>query len=124
MKRILISLLLAWVAVAPGIASACAAGCEMDTHIDMASHVDNDTRTPAPDVWDCHGSQAGQDVPGPLDVPDIGAMAAACMVAAAVLMPSVLVTPLHFEPAGEHASAVLLPQSSIRSAPPDKPPQP
>lgn len=87
-----------------------------------ASAQEQDHRDLASSTADCHGSQGNKDAPGPTDMPD-GAMAAACLVAAAVSMPSPVIEPVSVQAGSEHPSATFLLPPSVAPAPPDKPPQ-
>lgn len=115
MTRVLLLLLLAWVAIAPALASACAAGCEMGA----AEHSDHN---PAVSGMDCHGSQTSADAPGPLDPPD-SAMAAGCLVAAtaSIAAPVIATDSIWLRP--EHPLSIPVLPSSRSPAPPDKPPR-
>lgn len=115
MRRVLVSLLLAWVTLAPMVANACAVQCEMHSEA-MQQHLH------AVDGMDCHGSD-NHDEGSRSTGTHNGMMAAGCLLAAAASMPSPVVVLLNAEPVSEHPLSLFLLPSSVSSAPPDKPPR-
>ena len=116
MKRILLSLLLAWVAIAPVLASSCAMRCEL-----QVSAVEQPQETSASGM-DCHDSDAGKDESGSPDMPG-ALMAAGCLLAATASAPSASVALWNVELATDHPAAIFPVPPSVSSAPPDKPPR-
>jgi hypothetical protein len=120
-QRILLSLLLAWLAIAPAIANSCAAECGSGAR---SAHYGAELlmEVEQSGLPDCHGRQ-GSDEPADTQLPDGGSMAAACFVAGAVSMPSSFVPGLKIDMDTERYSAVLVPAASFETCPPIKPPQ-
>ncbi|MBB6094987.1 hypothetical protein HNQ60_003874 [Povalibacter uvarum] len=115
MRRVLLSLLLAWVALAPVVANACAVQCEM--HPGAMQH-----QQEARDGMDCHGSEAPDEGSGSSGTFN-GMMAAGCFLAATASVPSSIVVLSNVEPVSERPTSLFLLPSSVSSAPPDKPPR-
>lgn len=118
MRRILLSLLLAWVTLAPVLANACAVRCEMHPQTMQQEHQD----AAAEVGMDCHGSDASQDGGESPDQPD-GMMAAGCLLAATASVTSPVLAVWNDERASEHPTSLSLLPPSVSSAPPDKPPR-
>lgn len=116
MNRILLSLLLAWVAIAPALANACAVGCEMHSDMKQQQH-----QNAASDM-DCHGSDTGDKGSGSSDHMN-GMMAAGCLLAAAASVPTAATLVWNGQRATEHPTSLFLVPPSISTAPPDKPPR-
>lgn len=116
MRRVLLSLLLAWVTFAPAVANACAVQCEMHSET-MQQQQQN-----AADGMDCHGSDAREEGSGSSNALN-GMMAAGCLLAATVSVPNSVVVFLNAKPISEHPTSPFLLPSSISPAPPDKPPR-
>ena len=116
MRRVLLSLLLAWVALAPVLANACAVGCAM--HSEPMQQQQQD----ASDGMDCHGSDTRNEGSGSSDTAN-GMMAAGCLLASTASAPASAVELVNAEPMSEQPTSYSLLPSSISSAPPDKPPR-
>lgn len=116
MKRFVLSLLLAWVAVAPVLANACAVRCEMRSDAMQQQHQD------AASDMDCHGSDGNKEGSGSSDHLG-GFMAAGCLLAAAASAPTPAIVLWNAESAAEHPDSLFLVPPSVTSAPPDKPPR-
>lgn len=116
MRRILLSLLLAWVTFAPVVANACAVQCEMHSDTTMQHQQE------AADGMDCHGSEAPDEGSGSSDTLN-GMMAAGCLLAATASMPSSVLVLSNVERISEHPTSLFFLPSSVSSAPPDKPPR-
>lgn len=119
MRRMLLSLLLAWVALAPVLANACAVECQM--HSDTVQQQDENGAA----EMDCHGSVSGEDNSGSSGSSDHlnGMMAAGCLLAATASVPSPTVVLLNAERASGYPTTLFLLPPSISSSPPDKPPR-
>ncbi len=118
-KRILLALLLAWTAIAPAIASSCAAGCEARTG-SMQHHAHEQPDTTSPDVPDCHGIVNEQP---DSNTPEGGTMELACLVASIASIPSAALPLVKVDLASEPRSVVLLPAVSFHTSAPPRPPQ-
>jgi hypothetical protein len=117
-KRFLLALLLAWTAIAPAIASSCAAGCESDAG---SMHHSND-RSPTDEagIPDCHGAENDHD---DSNTSQNGAMELACLVASAASLPSSSIAQLEIHFSSEQRASVLLPPLSFQTSAPPRPPQ-
>ena len=116
MKRILLSLLLAWVAIAPVLASSCAVSC------DLQVGAMDQPQEPSASGMDCHGSDAGKDETGSPEMPS-ALMAAGCLLAATASAPSASIALWNVELATDHPIAIFAVPPSVSSAPPDHPPR-
>lgn len=116
MRRVLLSLLLAWVALAPVLANACAAECEM--HSETVQPQDENG---AADM-DCHGSANGENNSGSSDHLN-GMMAAGCLLAATTSVPNPAVVLVNAERVSCYPTTLFLLPPSASSSPPDKPPR-
>lgn len=113
----MLSLLLAWAALAPVLANACAVRCEMH------SGTPHQQQEEAADGMDCHGSGDARDEgSGPSDTLN-AAMAASCLLAATASMPSSVVVLSCADLTCENPTSPFLLPSSVSSAPPDEPPR-
>ncbi|HEY0941965.1 MAG TPA: hypothetical protein VGE08_17870 [Steroidobacter sp.] len=113
-KRILVAVFLAWMAIAPAIANSCATGCE--TGASSAHH--HAPGGPA----DAH-SQDVPDCPDDSNSPDRSSMEVACLVAGAASLPSSSLSLARIERVSEQHAAVLLPPLSFQTSAPARPPQ-
>jgi hypothetical protein len=122
-KRLLLTLLLAWLAIAPAIANSCATDCESmsapSAHHAPGEDADLGQGAGIPDCHDASNSNGPDDS----KMPDGGSMAAACLVAAAVSVPTSSFSGIAIDVDSEHGSFVLLPSVSFQTSPPNKPPQ-
>jgi hypothetical protein len=122
-KRLLLILLLAWLAIAPAIANSCAAGCGTmsppSAHQLAGEAADLGQGAGIPDCHDASNSKGPDDS----KMPDGGSMAAACFVAGAVSLPAASFSGIAIDVDSEHRSFVLLPSVSFQTSPPIKPPQ-
>jgi hypothetical protein len=116
-KRILLALFLGWTAIAPAIASSCAAGCGISAG---AMHHDMEHAPDASDLPDCHGDANDRDGS---TMPGGDSMAAACFVAAAATLPSASLSVLNLDAPSAQRSCVLLPPLSFETSAPDEPPR-
>ena len=116
-SRILLTILLAWTAIAPAIANSCAAGCQIGAASER--HL-ADERSEASGVPDCHGAGNQHE---DTEIPDGGSMAVACFVASAASIPCFFSTVATIDIASEHHVLVLLPPLSFETSAPTKPPQ-
>jgi hypothetical protein len=118
-RRILMTFLLAWLGIAPAVASSCASECQMSGggSAHFASH---EMQPDASDAPDCHGKG---DHEQNKKMPDGSSMAVACFVAAAVAIPTVAVPLVIIDLVSEQRLAVLLPPLSFETSAPIKPPQ-
>lgn len=116
--RLLIALFATWLAIAPALASSCAAGCDSvgtpTLHTRLA-HVDS-----VKQQLDCHG--AGEQPGDPVDS-EMPSMAIACFAAGVASIPTFHPQLVHAEPVSEQHLPVLLPRTSFKTAPLTKPPQ-
>ena len=118
-RRILMTLLLAWIGVAPAIAQSCAAECGMGDAIRQQAVAADQGHT-HDGVPSCHGDQE----PAPdSKVPDGASMAVACLVAATAAIPTIVVPMVASPRHTEQNSFVLLPPFSFETSAPNKPPQ-
>jgi hypothetical protein len=122
-KRLLLTLLLAWLAIAPAIANSCATGCETmsasSAHHLASAGADLGQGSDVPDCHDASNGNGSDDT----KMPDAGSMAAACFVAGAVSVPAASFAGIAIDVDSEYRSFVLLPSASFQTAPPNKPPQ-
>lgn len=133
-KRILLTLLLAWLAVAPAIAGSCVAGCETRGAASTHHVVDQDGGG-AQSHRDCHGlTNLGSTDSGSTDAGSTGgddsqtpqegwSMAVACFVASAASVPCSYTPLVSIDVGPGPESLVLLPPISFETSPPNKPPQ-
>lgn len=121
-KRIFMCLLLAWVAIAPAIAGACASEC--DTMMSASAGDDGTHHSPeqSSTPMDCHDAGKG-DHTNDTQTPDGSSMEVACFVAGAVSLPGTFMTAVAIDLDTEHASFILVPSVSFETSPPIKPPQ-
>ena len=118
-RRILIVVLVAWIGIAPAIANACAARCQMSsatTH-DVS---DEPSHSNVSSVPDCHGTNDHEQDP---KMPDGGAMVIACFVAASTAISAFTVPVMTIDIASMQHASVLLPPVSFETSAPTKPPQ-
>jgi hypothetical protein len=120
-RRILLSFLLAWLGIAPAVASSCVAECQMSG--DSAHAADHKTQPDVSGVPDCHGKAGQHEQNQNKQMPDGSSMAVACFVAAAVAIPTVAVPSVTIDLISEQRFAVLLPPLSFETSAPIKPPQ-
>jgi hypothetical protein len=125
MKRILLTLLLAWVAIAPAFANACAADCEsrnMAASLDQPPEADHSDAASL-DVPDCHGTPIDDGEPADPHGPGNASMVASCYFAAAASMSGPASLCLIVDVVVQRSTSVLLSPTPIIPAPPEKPPQ-
>lgn len=119
-KRILLSFLLAWLAIAPAIASACAAGCETTRAASIHPVANEHAGAGQADVPDCHGASHGRE---DSKMPDGDSMAVACFVASAASLPPSFIAVVKVDIGTALQSFVRLPPVSFETSPLNKPPQ-
>lgn len=118
-RRILIVVLVAWIGIAPAIANACAARCQMSA---ASTHggSDEQSQSDAGGVPDCHGTNDHEQEP---KMPDGGSMVIACFVAASAAISAFTVPVMKIDIASMQHASVLLPPLSFETSAPTKPPQ-
>lgn len=118
-KRLLFALFFAWIAIAPAIASSCAAGCETGP-VPMQDVVHDHEVADASGLPYCQGNT---DEPDDSGLPDGSSMVIACFVAGAVSLPPLSISVVKVGLTSEQGSVVLLPPHSFHTSAPSKPPQ-
>ena len=117
-RRIVLTLLLAWIGLAPAIANSCAAECEMGR---AAMHKEATSELAGVKVPDCHGNK--DHAPDTKKMPDGASMVVACFVAATAGIPNLsapfVTTPVR----SAQPRSVLLPPLSFETSAPHKPPR-
>ncbi len=120
MSRMLLLLLLTWVALAPTVANACVADCGMAA----ADHVSGRADVPPGGALDCHTAIASDGGPRDSEPTHLKfGMDAACLVAGLASIAGPILTPSAFVAGVDHSPSALRFPSSRTTAPPQKPPQ-